>query len=129
MLDRWLIILVINFVLRQLAKVSGTVDWANIKAEMDKAVRDFLPGTWFDDEGVAIADALLARVQAVLSNSDAIKHILELLAAQDYTGAFLALKDLLLGGWIPGGTKKGPNGYEYPATDEGKAAAACKAAA
>lgn len=103
MLERWLVSLVVSFVLRQLAKFRGEVDWAKVRADMNVRVKAIVPGSWFDDEACYIANALLDGVVAVLASSADLENILNLLAAGQWQAAYEALKDLLLRIWSPVG--------------------------
>lgn len=131
MLERWAIGIVISFILRQLAKFQKTLDWAKVKADAEVRVRALVPGTWFDDEAVALVNMVIDRAAEVLSQGDAIEQLLKLLAEQKWTEALSMLKDLLLGGWVPVGAvvKRGPNGVEAKGDSLGaKAFNAVKAA-
>lgn len=99
--ERWLIQSVIAFALRQLAKFKDSIDWAKVKEDVEVRVRKLIPGTWFDDEGVAIANAILDRAQVVISSADDIKEILDHVAASEWEKAWDDLRDLLLEGWAP----------------------------
>lgn len=99
MINQWLVTVVIAFVLRQLGKFQETIDWTKVKADLDQRTRDLVPGTWFDDEAVAVVDALLSKVQFVLSDTGDLTAILQKLAASDWTGAYSALKALVLASW------------------------------
>lgn len=101
MLERWLINLVISFVLRQLAKFKNEIDWAKVRVDMSARIAAVIPGTWFDDEAVYVANALLDGVLLVLGQTADLERVLALLAASDWNGAFEALKDLLLKVWNP----------------------------
>lgn len=107
MLERWLINIVISFVLRQLARFKGDIDWAKVRADMNARVAALVPGSWFDDEACYLANALLDGVLVVLGSSAELEKLLQLLAASNWSGAFDALKDLLTRVWIPtGGSAK-----------------------
>ena len=103
MVERWLINIVISFVLRQLARFKGDIDWAKVRADMNVRVAALVPGTWFDNEACYVANALLDGVLVVLGSSAALERLLQLLATSDWNGAFEALKDLLSRVWIPTG--------------------------
>jgi len=96
-MKKMLLSLLINFVVHQLDKFKTAIDWGKVKADLDAHVRDILPGTWFDDEGVAIVNIALDYLAKILSQSDKEKAILELIAAKKYFEAANALKDLLIG--------------------------------
>jgi hypothetical protein len=112
MLDKWIVSLIVSFILRQLDKFGANIDWAKVKADLEVRVRALVPGTWFDDEAVALVNFVLDRAAEVLAQKDAIEQVMKLLAAKDWQGALLVLKELLLGGWVPSGAnlKKTPNG-------------------
>ena len=101
MIERWAISIVISFILRQLAKFQKTIDWAKVKADLKPRIEQLVPGTWFDDEVVAICNLVLDRAAEVLAQGDAIEIILKLLADAKWQEAAAALKDLLLGGFVP----------------------------
>lgn len=94
-MQSWMISIVISFVLRQLAKFTTSLDWAKVAEDLDKRVRDLIPGKWLDDEGSSVALFAFNSIRAVLMAQDKIKPILELLAHQKYTEAALLLKKLL----------------------------------
>lgn len=103
MLERWLISIVISFVLRQLAKFKQDVDWGKVRADMDARIRALVPGSWFDNEAVALCNSVLDGVIFVLGSSESIETILRLLAESKWEDAAAALKDLLMSVWIPRG--------------------------
>lgn len=107
MIDKWLINIVVGFILRQIAKAGAAIDWAALKAQTDAAVRAVVPGDWFDDEAVAVVNEVLDACQAVLADKDDLEDLLRKLAASDWTGAVAALKALLLTVWHPGSTDAG----------------------
>lgn len=117
---------VVGFILRNLEKAASGINWEQLKKDVEVQVRAFVPGTWFDDEAVALVNLVLDQAKAVLENGSGIKVVLELLAAKEWNKAALALKELLLGGWVPEGYKKGPNGL-YAASADAAATPAAKA--
>lgn len=99
MIQRIVLSFLISFVLKQLEKFKEAIDWSKVKADVDVRVRALIPGTWFDDDAVKLVNTVLDALAKVLSSSDKMKALLELLAAQKYAEAAQALKDLLLGVW------------------------------
>ncbi len=97
MLNRFVVNLIISFILKQISKVHDKIDWVALKAEVDAKVRDLVPGTWFDDEAVRLIDTILAACEQVLTSHDELKAILQLLAAEKYDDAGEKLKLLVLG--------------------------------
>lgn len=101
MLQKWVVSLVISFVLRQLAKYQDQIDWAKVKADFEKRAADLMPGFWFDDEVKALAGLVIDACQEVLSEGDQIEKLLKALALGEWDVALLALKELLLNAWKP----------------------------
>lgn len=132
MIDKWLASIVINFILRQLDELAHDIDWAKLKVELDAKVRALVPGTMFDAFAVSIVNAILDRAQVVLAKKDQVEALLKLIAAKDWVGAFAVLRDLIIGGWLPEGSKVAvsANGkiIRYAESTEGKAAAFVRAA-
>ncbi len=101
MLDKWLASLVINFILRQLSKFAGTIDWAKVKLDAEARIAALIPGTMFDDEAKAFVAALIDGAKSVLSSTAQWDAILHLVVAQNYTAALEALTALLKHVWLP----------------------------
>lgn len=100
MLQSWIINIVVAFILRQWVKFGNSIDFAKVEADMVKRLTDILP-SWLDAEGVAVVKALVAGAAAVAANTAAIDNILRLAAAEKWAEALNALKNLLLGAWVP----------------------------
>lgn len=101
MVQQWIINIVVAFILRQLVKFGTATDWVKVKADLALRVAAVVPGKWFDAEAVALGNALVDGAHSVMSNVTAIDNILRLAASEKYGEALDALKDLLLGAWIP----------------------------
>lgn len=97
MIQRLVVSMVISFILRQVAKFKSDTDWRKIKADLDKRVRDLIPGTWFDDEAVLVCRTLVDMAQVVLSSEQELQRVLELVADSKWDAAFALLKQLILG--------------------------------
>lgn len=121
MLERWAIGLVIAFVMRQLAKFQESIDWAKVKADLKPRIEALVPGTWFDDEVVALANMVIDRIAEVLAQGEVIEELLKLLADQKWDEALSLLKALVLGGWVPANAtlKKTANGMAAQGNDLG----------
>lgn len=89
---------VISYVLTALETAQGKIDWAAITALVDGEIRKFLP-SFLAEDLVALANEVMAVTQVVLSDAGDLKKIMQLLAAEDFNGAFLALRDLILAAW------------------------------
>lgn len=94
--------MVISFVLRQLDKFEGQVDWAKVERDMNDRVRSLIPGTWFDEEAVQLMSSLLSGVKHVLADTAKLHAIMDALAAQDWMTAYNSLKALVLNAWTSG---------------------------
>jgi hypothetical protein len=105
MLEKWLVSMIISFVLRQLAKFKEHTDWAKVRADLETRVKDLVPGTWFDSDAAALADVVLEKLQTVLGATDVLQQVLEKVAAEDWAGALTLLKDLVLKA-LPAGSKE-----------------------
>lgn len=101
MFQKWVLGLVVSFVVRQVAKLEDSIDWAGLKAKLDARVRVLIPGTWFDDEAAALVAVVLGRAEEVLNDSEAIAQIVRFAGEEKWQAAVDALKDLLLAGWEP----------------------------
>lgn len=101
MMNRWLIALVVQFIMRQLEKFGHSIDWAKVKADLKTRVEALIPGTWFDAEAVAAVNAIVDAAAKAMASTHDIQMILDLIAAQKWPEAFDALKALLLKVWAP----------------------------
>lgn len=95
-IQRWIVQAVIAFILRQVAKFGAKTDWVKVKADVQARVADLIPGTFFDDEGKRLADAVLDLCVRVLKSTAQLEKILTLVAAEKFPEAIALLKDLLL---------------------------------
>jgi hypothetical protein len=91
-----LVSLALGFVIRALDKWQESIDWALVKADLAERVAKLLPGDFLDEAVVDVLNRLIDNVAAVLASTDAIRVVLELVAAKDLKGALEALRDLLL---------------------------------
>lgn len=96
MLEKWIVSIVISFVLRQVAKFKESTDWVKVRADLETRVKDLVPGSWFDSEAVLIVDLILCKIEEALGAADVLQDLLEKVAAQDWAGAALLLKEILL---------------------------------
>jgi len=101
MFERWLINMVIAFILRQLAKFGRDVDWEKVAADAEVRVRALVPGDWFDDEAVAIVHGAIAVVKKALAAEEDWARVLKHLAASEWNAALEALKELIGKIWTP----------------------------
>ncbi len=95
MLEKWLVSIVIAFVMRQFAKFRDQLDWDKVRLDLETRVKDLVPGSWFDDEAVMLVDLVLAKLKSALGDSEAIGKLLTLLASSDWPGALVFIKGLL----------------------------------
>jgi hypothetical protein len=97
MLEKWLVSIVIGFVLRQLAKFKEQTNWETVRTDLEARVKDLVPGSWFDAEAVLLVNLVMEKLVAILGSAEVLKEILEKVAAEDWVGALSTLKGLLLG--------------------------------
>lgn len=97
MIKRLVIKAMISFIIGQIEKLNGVINWEKLKADLEKHIRDLVPGTWFDDAAVKFVDMVFDSIRSVLEQGDTIKHLMQLLADKKFDEALALLKDLLLG--------------------------------
>lgn len=102
MFEKLAMSMAISFVLKQLDKFKGTIDWAKVEADLDERVRALIPGTWFDDDAVNFVNSIMDGVKYVLADDSKVKGLLQQLAAQDWAGAASTLRALVSGAWTSG---------------------------
>jgi methionyl-tRNA formyltransferase len=90
---------VISFVLKQLEKFESKIDWEKVKADIDVRVRALVPGTWFDDEAVELANTVIDAIAKIMASSGQTKNILSLVANKKYSEAGKIIQDLVLKAW------------------------------
>ena len=99
MFERWLVGMVISFVLRQVAKFKSQINWTQVKADLEVRVRALVPGDFFDGEAVALCNVVIDGVVSVLSAQADLEAILTKLAASDWQGALDSVVALLKKLW------------------------------
>lgn len=97
MIQKLVVSFMISFVMRQLEKFHSSLDWDKIKRDLDERIRLMMPGSWFDDEAVLVANTALDMLRSVLEQGDNIKRLLELLTAKNYDDAARMMKEIMLG--------------------------------
>lgn len=100
-MDKIVVNYVILFVLRQFNKYQASINWSLVKADVDARVAAWIPGTMWDQACTDLANEFLDACQFVLGSTMAIEKIVKLIAAQDWSGAIQALKDLIVSSWTP----------------------------
>lgn len=98
--QKFLVDVVIAFLLRQLVKFQHSIDFAKFEADMIARLTAILP-SWLDADGEALVKALVAGAKAVIGNTAALENIFRLAAAEKWAEAIQAVKDLLIGAWVP----------------------------
>lgn len=99
MINRWVIGIVVSFIMKQIEKFGASVDWVKVKADLEPRVRQVVPGTWLDADAVEAVNAVVDAAARALAATDALQKIIDLMANQQWDAAFVALKDLLLKVW------------------------------
>lgn len=100
MFERWIISMVISFVLKQLDKFVHAVDWTKVRADALARVAKFVPA-FFKQEAEQIVNFVIDGVVAVLSAQADLQAVLDLLAASKWQEAGDALIALLKKIWLP----------------------------
>jgi hypothetical protein len=84
--------LVLTFVVRQLAKFQQTIKWDLVKADVEKRIRDLIPGDWFDDYAVVVAFIAIDTVADMMDDEAEWTALITLLSQKKFTEAL----DMLL---------------------------------
>jgi len=103
MLRRWIVSLVIGFIVRQIGQWRDGIDWAKVREDAEARIRALIPGEWFDDTAVSIVMTLIDAAEAVLSASKELEVIIALAADGKYQEAWDKLRQLILDNWKPEG--------------------------
>ncbi len=59
-------------------------------------MRDLVPGTWFDDEAVALVHTILGPIEAALGDTEKQGELLGLLSEEKWSDAAQLLKDFAI---------------------------------
>lgn len=103
--QKWLVSAVISFVIRQLEQFGEDTDWDTVAGDLDKRVRDLIPGSWFDDKAAALCNSLLKACEEGLKHPKTVGSILDLLAEGKHSEAAERLKMYLMKAWKPADEK------------------------
>lgn len=98
---RWIVNIVILFVLRQLARFREEFDWTKAEADLDARVRQLVPGTWFDDEAAAVARAAFEALHGAIAAPDVFGSLLQALAAGRWNDALEGVRRLIDASYSP----------------------------
>lgn len=100
-MPNFVVSILISFIVRQIDKFQKGIDFALLEKDLNERVRALIPGTFFDDEAVALVGIVLRWVKQVLGEKDNMKDLLHLLADKKFDAAVALLKKLVLGGFVP----------------------------
>lgn len=100
-LQQWAINWAITFAVRQISKYGKDIDWKLVEQDAAVRARDFLPGTWFDDEGAAFVVAAIEGARFAMAQTVALERIGKLAAEGRWDQAISEIKSLILGMWVP----------------------------
>jgi len=101
MIQKWLVNLAVSFMMRQLAKWGEAIDWPMVKADVEARVRALVPGTWLDNDAVALMMSLVDAAAGVLAASGSLEKIVKLVIEGKIQEAWEMLRDLILGSFVP----------------------------
>jgi vacuolar-type H+-ATPase catalytic subunit A/Vma1 len=99
MLNKWLINLAISFLVRQLAKFGKSINWQKVKEDLKTRTEALVPGSWFDDEAVALVFTVVDAAATVLASVSEIEKVLQLVAQEKWEEAIQTVKELILRSW------------------------------
>lgn len=80
---------------RAVAKWGMSTDWELFKGTVKERLPGVLPGEFFDDAGVEIANSFIDAVAGVLSNAACLERLMGYCLAKDFLGAMKYLWDLV----------------------------------
>jgi len=103
MVQKWILSLAVSFFMRQLARWQDEIDWALVKEDLDTRIRALVPGEWFDQTAVDVIHTLVDVAASVLSATETLRAVIDLLANKDFQGAWTTLRQLILDSWQPAG--------------------------
>ena len=110
-MQKYIIEMVIAFVLTQLARFKGSTDWAKLRAEVEVVVRASVPGEIFDNAAVSMCNAVIDGLQSALPNKPAnLTSVAGLLDARKWDEAHAFVKSKLTSDW----GKKASSDDVYP---------------
>jgi hypothetical protein len=99
MLNKWLINLAISFLVRQLAKFGKSINWQKVKEDLRIRTEALVPGSWFDDEAVALVYTVVDAAATVLASVSEIEKVMHLVAQEKWDEAIQTVKELILRSW------------------------------
>ncbi len=80
---------------RAVAKWGNSIDWELFKGTVRERLPGVIPGEFFDDAGMEIADSFIDAVAGVLSSAACLERLVTLCVAKDFLGAMKYLWDLV----------------------------------
>ncbi len=87
-----LVFFAVRFAVRRMAKFGKDTKWELVKDDWEPWIEEHVPGKFFDDEAVELADAVLDGIASICQSSGKVSLVLEAAAAKDWGKA----EDLLL---------------------------------
>jgi hypothetical protein len=84
--------LIIGFIARQITKFGTETNWQKIREDLAIRVAALVPGEWFDEEVVAAVDFVVAKVESVLENAEAITALVTAIAGKKFPEAVAILR-------------------------------------
>ena len=92
--EKLILKILINFIISQVDKFREEFDWDKFKVNLDSKVRDWVPGSWFDDTAVDFVERVFGSFRKVLEETDEIKSVIKHVADKEFAPAYDLIKDL-----------------------------------
>lgn len=94
-LEKMALNLALPFILRQIDKFQGQINWDQIEKDLESKMKGHVP-SWLESSVIEVVKFIVIAVKNSLSQADALNKIIQLLAAKDLPGALMELKVLVL---------------------------------
>lgn len=96
MFEKFALNLAIPFVFRQLRKFGERIDWSKVEHDLEKRVKDLMPGEVFDDTAADLLSSAMHTIKRALGQEDTLKDVIGLLFDEKWEAALDMLKGIAL---------------------------------
>lgn len=100
-MDKWLLGVAVNFMLRQIAKFGTATDWQKVKADLDARLPTLVYFQWLVPTVTDIVNQAIDVVAHLLQDAADLQAVSDKLVAGDVLGALVVLKDALVKILVP----------------------------
>lgn len=86
----------VPFIFNRIIEFKDSVDWDKVESDLDKYVREFLPGTWFDDAAAKIAKDVFHKIRTSFIDEASLKRLIKILLNGKFEDAMKLVRDTVL---------------------------------